>query len=129
LERNKKAIKERTEIYKQRQALVEHPFGTMKRQWGFDHIMAKKSMKHASADVGFIFLAYNLKRILNIIGIEELLAFLRHYIDDISSIFTLKTYKKPNTWSLTYWSIFISSLQFSVFNPYIHKQINPQGGF
>jgi hypothetical protein len=36
--------------------------------------MTKKSMKHASADGGFIFLAYNLKRILNIIGIEELLA-------------------------------------------------------
>ncbi|MFT6879909.1 MAG: hypothetical protein ACJARG_000836, partial [Arcticibacterium sp.] len=34
--------------------------------WGFDHIMTKKSMKHASADVGFIFLAYNLKRILNL---------------------------------------------------------------
>jgi hypothetical protein len=121
LERNKKAVKERPEIYKQRQALVEHPFGTMKRQWGFDHIMTKKSMKHASADVGFIFLAYNLKRILNIIGIEELLALLRLYIDDISSLFTLKTYKKPNAWSLTYWSIFISSLQIPAFNPYIHK--------
>jgi transposase len=129
LERNKKAIKERPEIYKQRQALVEHPFGTMKRQWGFDHIMTKKSMKHASADVGFIFLAYNLKRILNIIGIEELLALLRHFIDDISSIFTLKTYKNPNKWSLTYLSIFISSLQFPAFKPYIHKQINYQGGF
>jgi hypothetical protein len=101
LERNKKAIKERPEIYKQRQELVEHPFGTMKRQWGFDHIMTKKSMKHASADVGFIFLAYNLKRILNIIGIKELLALLCQYVDDISSIFTLKTYKNPNMWSLT----------------------------
>jgi hypothetical protein len=91
--------------------------------------MTKKSMKHASAEVGFIFLAYNLKRILNIIGIEELLALLRHFIDDISSIFTLKTYKNPNKWSSTYLSIFISSLQFPAFKPYIHKQINYQGGF
>jgi hypothetical protein len=30
---------------------------------------------------------------------------------------------------LTYWSIFISSLQFPAFKPYIHKQINYQGGF
>ena len=74
LERNKKVIADRPEIYKQRQALVEHPFGTMKRAWGFDHIMTKKSMKHASADVGFIFIAYNMKRILNIIGIKELVA-------------------------------------------------------
>ena len=74
LERNKKVIADRPEIYKQRQALVEPPFGTMKRAWGFDHIMTKKSMKHASADVGFIFIAYNMKRILNIIGIKELVA-------------------------------------------------------
>ena len=30
-------------------------------------------MKRASADVGFIFIAYNLRRILNIIGIDKLL--------------------------------------------------------
>ena len=53
-----------------------------KRSWGYDHIMTKKTMKHASADVGFIFIAYNLKRILNIIGIDQLMSFL-------SSVFTL----------------------------------------
>ena len=76
LERNKKAIVENPDTYKQRQALVEHPFGTMKRAWGFDHIMTKKTMKHASADVGFIFIAYNLKRILKIIGIDALMELL-----------------------------------------------------
>jgi hypothetical protein len=30
-------------------------------------------MKRASADVGFIFIAYNLRRIINIIGIDQLL--------------------------------------------------------
>ncbi|MCF6350173.1 MAG: hypothetical protein L3J23_03960 [Flavobacteriaceae bacterium] len=35
--------------------------------------MTKKSIKRASADVGFIFIAYNLKRIMNIIGINELI--------------------------------------------------------
>jgi hypothetical protein len=30
-------------------------------------------MKIASADVGFIFIAYNLRRIINIIGIDKLL--------------------------------------------------------
>jgi transposase len=72
LERNKKAMQNNPEIYKQRQSLVEHPFGTMKRQWGFDHIMTKKSIKHASADVGLIFIAYNLRRLINIIGAEAL---------------------------------------------------------
>ena len=30
-------------------------------------------MKRASADVGFIFIAYNLRRIINILGIEKLI--------------------------------------------------------
>ena len=53
--------------YKRRQAIVEHPFGTIKRQWGFDHILTKKSKHTAAADVGLIFIAYNLKRILKLI--------------------------------------------------------------
>jgi transposase len=72
LARNKRAQEKRPEIYKQRQSIVEHPFGTMKRQWGYDHVMTKKTKKHASADVGFIFIAYNLRRIINIIGVERL---------------------------------------------------------
>ena len=51
----------------------------MKRAWGFDHIMTKKGMLSASSDVGFIFIAYNLKRIINIIGIKELIEFLSSY--------------------------------------------------
>ena len=34
--------------------------------------MTKRTMKRASADVGLIFTAYNLRRIFNIIGIEVL---------------------------------------------------------
>ncbi|WP_052158242.1 IS1182 family transposase [Lacinutrix jangbogonensis] len=73
LDINKNNISKNPEIYAQRQAIVEHPFGTMKRQWGFDHIMTKKTKERASADVGFIFIAYNLKRIMNSIGIDRLI--------------------------------------------------------
>ena len=77
LQRNKDALKNNPEIYKQRQAVVEHPFGTMKRQWGFDYIMTKKTKSRASSDVGLIFTAYNLRRLINIIGISKLGAYLR----------------------------------------------------
>ena len=80
LERNKKALEKNPEIYHQRQAIVEHPFGTMKRQWGFDHIMTKKTMKRASSDVGLIFIAYNMRRLINIIGITNLVAHLKSFI-------------------------------------------------
>ncbi|MDT0678647.1 transposase [Zunongwangia sp. F117] len=65
---NKRNMEADPELYRQRQAIVEHPFGTIKRQWGFDHILPKKGRKRASADVGLIFTAYNLKRILNLLG-------------------------------------------------------------
>jgi len=67
IEQNAKRVKENPEAYKKRQAIVEHPYGTIKRQWGFNHITTKKTKKRAKADVGFIFTAYNLKRIWNIL--------------------------------------------------------------
>ncbi len=39
---------------------------------GFDHILSKKGKKRASADVGFIFIAYNLRQISNLIGEKAL---------------------------------------------------------
>ena len=76
VDQNKQNILANPELYKQRQALVEHPFGTMKRQWGFDHIMTKKTKARASADVGFVFIAYNLRRLFNIIEKDQLMAYL-----------------------------------------------------
>ena len=77
VERNEENILSNPELYKRRQALVEHPFGTMKRQWGFDHIMTKKTKARASADVGFIFIAYDLRRLFNILDKDQLIAFLK----------------------------------------------------
>jgi hypothetical protein len=51
-----------------RQQLVERPYSTIKRQWGFDHIMTKRTMERAAADVGLIFTAYNLRRLFNLLG-------------------------------------------------------------
>jgi len=68
IEANKIRIQQNQNYYRRRQAIVEHPYGTIKRQWGFNYIMTKKSIKRATADVGLIFTAYNLRRILNIIG-------------------------------------------------------------
>ncbi|WP_008639301.1 IS1182 family transposase [Bizionia argentinensis] len=65
IEQNAERVLQNPEAYKKRQAIVEHPYGTIKRQWGFDHIMTKNSKQRASADVGLIFIVYNLKRIWN----------------------------------------------------------------
>jgi len=67
IEENAQRVLQNPLAYKKRQAIVEHPYGTIKRQWGFDHITTKRTKQRASADVGFIFIAYNLKRIWNIL--------------------------------------------------------------
>ncbi len=77
VEQNRVNIVQKQHIYKNRKAIVEHPFGTIKRQWGFDYILTKKGMARASADVGFMFIAYNLRRIINIIGQENFKEYLK----------------------------------------------------
>lgn len=83
IENNKKRILNSGKLYKRRQAIVEHPFGTIKRQWGFSYIMTKQGIQKASADFGFTMVAYNLRRLLNIIGSNEL----KQYLESTSQLF------------------------------------------
>lgn len=76
IERNREWVAQNPELYKQRQAIVEHPFGTIKRQWGYCHVLTKKRIKRASADVGFMFIAYNLRRLLTVVGKDKLMEYL-----------------------------------------------------
>lgn len=76
IEANRTRIERNKELYRKRQAIVEHPYGIIKRQWGFYYIMTKKSIKHASADVGLIFTAFNLRRIFNLIDPSTLKKYL-----------------------------------------------------
>jgi hypothetical protein len=80
IEQNKINITSNPELYKRRQAIVEHPYGIIKRQWGFYYIMTKKTMKRASADVGLMFTAFNLRRLINIIGKNEFKKYLERLI-------------------------------------------------
>jgi len=77
INQNKERIENSKDYYRKRQAIVEHPYGTIKRQWGFNYIITKKFIKRAEADVGLIFIAYNLRRLISIIGIEVLKEYLK----------------------------------------------------
>jgi len=74
---NSRNFKEKEHLYKRRQAIVEHPYGTIKRQWGFSYILTKKGLGRAASDVGFMFIAYNLRRIGNILTRDLLKEYLR----------------------------------------------------
>ena len=61
------------EIMKWRKQLCEHPFGTIKRFFGYTHFLLKGLMK-VGAEWSLITLAYNLKRVLNLVSFENLMA-------------------------------------------------------
>jgi hypothetical protein len=87
MDQNKANIERSPDIYKKRQAIIEHTYGIIKRQWGFYFISTKKGIKRASADVGLMFTALNLRRLMNIIDKNMFKRFLR----ELASLFVLKT--------------------------------------
>jgi hypothetical protein len=63
--------KENLEKYKRRQAIVEHPFGTIKRNLNAYYLLTK-GLESVGTEIGLIYCAYNLKRVTNILGVREL---------------------------------------------------------
>ena len=70
LEENGNRIKYELKKYLLRQQIVEHPFGTIKRQWSMDHILLK-GLKKNNGEFGLIYFTYNFRRVMNIIGFKE----------------------------------------------------------
>lgn len=77
VDRNKQNIDVDTNTYKLRQQIIEHTYGIIKRQWGFYYVVTKRGMKRASADVGLMFTALNLRRIFNLVDKKLLQKFLQ----------------------------------------------------
>ena len=57
---------------KRRRELVEHPFGTIKHWMGHNHFLTR-GMERVSAEMSLFVIAYNLKRVLNIMDFKELM--------------------------------------------------------
>ena len=91
IEQNKLNIEADPTTYKKRQAIIEHTYGIIKRQWGFYFISTKKGIKRASADVGFMMVVYNLRRLINIIGANEL----KKFFKELGDLFPAKLFS-PN---------------------------------
>jgi transposase len=58
---------------RQRRETVEHPFGTMKARMGATHFLTK-TLPKVAAEMALSVLAYNLTRVMNIMGITPLMA-------------------------------------------------------
>ena len=56
-----------------RKSIVEHPFGTVKRAFNQGYLLLK-GLRKTAGEVGFTMLAYNMRRVLNILGPKAILA-------------------------------------------------------
>lgn len=59
-------------IYQQRQAIVEHPFGILKRQWNTSYTLLKRLDK-VNGEFAIVFTCYNLRRAVSILSVKTLL--------------------------------------------------------
>jgi transposase len=55
---------------------VEHPFGTIKARMGATHFLMK-TLPRVTAEMALHVLAYNLTRVMNIMGTKPLMAAMR----------------------------------------------------
>ena len=61
---------------KQRRCTVEHVFGTLKFWMGSAHLLMK-TINHVSTEMSLHVLAYNLRRVIKIFVVEELMRSIR----------------------------------------------------
>jgi transposase/IS5 family transposase len=76
LDRMAARLKARPEILDRRREIVEHPFGSIK-QWMNQGAFLMKGLDNVRAEFSLTALAYNLRRALNVLGVEAMMAAVR----------------------------------------------------
>jgi transposase len=76
LEAAQKRLDENPQAMRARRETVEHPFGTLKMRMGATHFLMKR-LPNVATEMALHVLAYNLTRVMNIVGVKPLLAAIR----------------------------------------------------
>ncbi|MEJ7682990.1 MAG: transposase [Segetibacter sp.] len=76
VDENNKRVDENLPLYKTRQQIIEHPFGTIKRSWGYTYTLLK-GIKKVNGEIAIIFTMYNIRRAMSILGVKELISRLK----------------------------------------------------
>jgi len=76
LEAMQERLDRQPEMMRVRRQTVEHPFGTIKHWMGWTHFLTK-TLARVRTEMSLHVLAYNLKRVMRILGIEELMRAMR----------------------------------------------------
>ena len=76
LEAVQRRLDENPSAMRVRRETVEHPFGTMKARMGATHFLMRR-LPNVATEIALHVLAYNLTRVMNIMGSQTLLAAIR----------------------------------------------------
>jgi len=82
---NDNNIKQNPQYYKRRQAIVEHPFGTIKRHFGFTHTLLK-GLQKVNGEMNLIMFCYNFLRTKNILGFDKMLQAIQNWQPDYRKV-------------------------------------------
>ena len=72
LDEMRERVKEDKDVVKKRNCMSEHPFGTIKRGFNQGYLLLK-GLRKVGGEVGFTMLAYNIRRVINIVGVSKLI--------------------------------------------------------
>ena len=76
--KNNQRYRENGQLYRKRQEINEHIFGTIKRQWGYNHTNLT-GLEKVNGEHSLIMLVYNIKRAMNILGVPDLIAKIKNW--------------------------------------------------
>ena len=78
VEENNQHYRENGQLYRKRQEINEHIFGTIKRQWGYNHTNLT-GLEKVNGEHSLIMLVYNIKRAMNILGVPDLITKIKNW--------------------------------------------------
>ena len=81
VEKNAENYRNHPELYRQRQEINEHIFGTIKRQWHINYTNLR-GLEKVNGEMALIMTVYNIKRSINILGLPKILEKLKSWVPD-----------------------------------------------
>jgi len=89
VEANRDNLYQKPDVYPQRQAIVEHPFGTLKRHWtGYYTLL--KGLEKVDGEFSLLTCCYNIRRSVSILGVSKLLELLKGRLAGFSAALRLR---------------------------------------
>jgi transposase len=82
---NDNNIKHNPHYYKRRQAICEHPFGSIKRHWGYTHTLMK-GLEKVNGEMNLIMFCYNFMRTKSILGFDKMMETIQNWKPDYNKV-------------------------------------------